>query len=416
MPGRYAALVMLLAGCAAPAPTQNSIVAERTPHIESAKPAEPVNLDSFKQSAAFTVRWHRNIGNVGYTMDYSNSPIAHPGEIRWREKPDFGNMGNSILQPALLGEAIYAANAKGKILRLKRDSGEQQWRVDTGFTITGGVGAGDGLILVGGEKGEVAAYGEDGKPRWQSKVSSEVLGAPQVADGIVVVRSGDGRIAGLNATDGKRLWLYEHATPALVVRSSAGVAIRHGTIFAGFAGGKLAAVSLSSGNLKWEATLSEPRGNTELERISDITSPPQVDDDVVCAASFQGRVGCFGVAQGNLLWSRDLSSDKGLEMSDKYLYVSDTQGNVLALDKSSGSSVWKNEQLATRRTAAPHTLGDYLVAGDYRGHLYAMKREDGGLAARLETDNSAILGAPIEMDGGLLMQTFDGELYSVMLH
>jgi len=418
VPGRYAARVMLLllVGCAVPAPTQNSIATENILLTEPTKPIELIWLDNFRPSAAFTVRWHRNIGNVGYAMDYSNSPIAHPGEIRWREKPDFGNMGNSMLQPALLGDAIYAANAKGKILRLKRDSGEQQWRVDTGLTITGGVGAGDGLILVGGEKGEVAAYGEDGKPRWQSRVSSEVLGAPQIADGIVVVRSGDGRIAGLNAADGKRLWLYEHATPALVVRSSAGVAIRHGTIFAGFAGGKLAAVNLTSGNLKWEATLSEPRGNTELERISDITSSPQVDDEVVCAVSFQGRAGCFGAAQGNLLWSRDLSSDKGLEMRDKYLYVSDMQGNVLALDKSSGSSVWKNEQLATRRAAAPHTLGDYLVAGDHRGNLYAMKREDGSLAARLESDGSAILAPPIEMDGGLLVQTYDGGLYSVTLH
>jgi outer membrane protein assembly factor BamB len=270
--------------------------------------------------------------------------------------------------------------------------------------------------LVGGEKGEVVAYDENGKLRWQGKVSSEVSGTPEVSEGIVVVRSGDGRIAGLNAADGKRLWLYEHITPALAVRSNAGVTIRHGTIFAGFAGGKLVAISLASGNLKWEATLSEPRGNTELERISDITSPPQVDDATVCAVSFQGRIGCFGASQGNLLWSREFSSDKGMEIVGQYIYVTDAQGNMFALDKSSGSSVWKNEQLSAQRTAAPHTVGDYLVAGDHLGKLYAMKREDGNLAARLETDGSAILGPPVEMDGGLLVQTYDGGLYSVVLH
>lgn len=411
---RYAApaLLMLLAGCST---TPASItIAPDNAVIGNATATVPT--DDFKHTAAFTVRWHRNIGNLGHAVDYAASPLVNPGEIRWRAKRDLGDMGNSILQPALLADAIYAANARGKILRLNRSNGKQLWRVDTGITITGGVGAGEGLILVGGEKGEVVAYGDDGKLRWQSKVSSEVLGAPQIADGIVVVRSGDGHIAGLNAADGKRLWLYEHIMPALMVRSDAGVTIRHGTIFAGFAGGKLVAVSLSSGNVRWEATLSEPRGNTELERISDITSAPQVDDEVACAVSFQGRIGCFGAAQGNLLWSRDLSSDKGLEIRDNVLYVADVQGNVLALDKSSGSSLWKNEQLATRHTAAPHTLGDYLVAGDHLGNLYAMKRGDGSLAARLETDGSAILAPPIEMDGGLLVQTYDGGLYSVTLH
>jgi outer membrane protein assembly factor BamB len=348
---------------------------------------QPTQLVKFKQSAALTVRWSR----------------------------DIGDMGNSVLQPALTPDAIYAADAEGELLRLKRDNGSQVWRVKTGFTITGGLGAGEGLILAGGEKGEVAAYGEDGKLRWQTTVSSEVLGAPQIADGIVVVRSGDGRIAGLSAADGKRIWLYERIMPALVVRSNAGVVIRHGTIYAGYAGGKLVAISLASGNVNWEATLSEPRGNTELERISDITSLPRVDNDVVCAVSFQGRIGCFDVAQGTLLWSHDLSSDKGLAMQDKYLYVTDVQGDVLAVDKSSGSSIWKNDQLFMRRTSAPCILGDYLVVGDYEGYLHALKRDDGSLAARTGTDDSAILSAPIEMDNGLLVQTYDGGLYSVAL-
>jgi outer membrane protein assembly factor BamB len=366
-------LLVLLAGCSS------------TPVDTSSQPAE---LVKFKQSATLTVRWSR----------------------------DIGDMGNSILQPALTPDAIYAADAEGELLRLKRDNGRQVWRVKTGFTITGGLGEGEGLVLAGGEKGEVAAYGEDGKLRWQTTVSSEVLGAPQVADGIVVVRSGDGRIAGLSAADGKRLWLYERIMPALVVRSNAGVVIRHGTIYAGYAGGKLVAISLASGNAIWEATLSEPSGNTELERISDITSLPRVDDQTVCAVSFQGRIGCFDAAQGTLLWSHDLSSEKGLAMQDKYLYVTDAQGEVLAVDKNSGSSVWKNDQLFMRGTSAPCVLGDFLVVGDYEGYLHALRRDDGSLAARIGTDDSAILSAPLEMDNGLLVQTYDGGLYSVALH
>ena len=45
---------------------------------------------------------------------------------------------------------------------------------------------------------------------------------------MVVVRAGDGRIFGLEATNGKRKWVYQGATPSLTVRSFAGVLISGG--------------------------------------------------------------------------------------------------------------------------------------------------------------------------------------------
>jgi outer membrane protein assembly factor BamB len=202
------------------------------------------------------------------------------------------------------------------------------WTVDSGFKISGAVGAGDGLVVVGGLKSELAAFDEDGKLLWITRVSSEVLSAPQIADGMVVVRSSDGRIAALSAQDGKRQWLYERATPTLIVRNHAGVVIQRGVVYAGFAAGKLAAISLSNGAVIWESAVSQPRGNTELERISDITSLPAVDNESVCAVAFQGRMACFDSKQGAMLWSRELSSDKGLTLQRNYLYVSDAEGTV----------------------------------------------------------------------------------------
>lgn len=394
-------LLVLLSGCAS---------------SQKGGAATPLTPDKFEQSAVFKVRWHRNIGVLGNAVDYSIAPLGNPADVRWRMLPDFGDMGNSSLQPALTADAIYASNAEGILVRLDRRNGKQNWRVACGFPVSGGVGVGSGLVLVGGEKGEVAAYGEDGKLRWKTLVSSEVLSVPQVAGGLVVVRSGDGRIAGLDASDGKRKWLYERITPALAVRSSADVTILNDTIYAGFAGGKLAAIDMSNGTVKWESKLSEPRGTTELERISDITSKVWVDSSSVCAVSFQGRVGCFDVAQGTPQWSRELSSDKGMLVQDGTLYVSTATGEVLAMDKTNGSSQWKNDLLAARRTSAAAALGDYVVVGDGRGMLFALKRSDGSLAARLETDGSAIVSAPIALDGGLLVSTHNGGLYSVELH
>ena len=64
-------------------------------------------------------------------------------DVRWRA--DIGGAGNNILQPALMTDAVYAANAKGKLFKLQRVSGKRLWRVKSGFTISAGVGAGGTL-------------------------------------------------------------------------------------------------------------------------------------------------------------------------------------------------------------------------------------------------------------------------------
>lgn len=348
---------------------------------------EPAKLEDFGATAKFDVRWHADIGK---------------SEV-------------SLLQPALTADAIYGASGDGRLTRLERATGKQVWRIESGIKVTGGVGAGDGLVLIGSDKGEVLAFDENGKQRWKSQVSSEVLSVPQVSDGVVIVRSGDGHITGLSAEDGKGLWHYERSTPTLVVRSHAGVTIQHGVAYAGFAGGKLLALGVKHGDLMWESAVSLPRGNTELERISDITSDPVVDDQQVCAIAFQGRVACYDLAQGNSLWSREISSDKGLMLLRKYLYVTDAEGTVMALDKLSGSTLWKNEQLSMRDTAAPYAMGESVVVGDYEGYLHGLSRTDGQFTARIKLGGT-IQAAPQPLDDGLLVQTRDGDLYSLSLH
>lgn len=348
----------------------------------------PNKLVEFSQTAQFSVRW----------------------------QADLGDAGTSLLQPAVGKDAVFGVSGKGVLTRLERATGKPVWRVESNIIASAGVGAGDGLVIIGGDKGDVLAYSEDGKLRWKSKVSSEVLSTPQVANGVVVVRSGDGRIVGLNVADGKRAWIYERSTPALVVRSHAGVTLQRGMVFAGFAAGKLVAISLKDGSVQWENAVSQPRGNTELERISDITSDPVVDDEQVCAIAFQGRVACFDVAQGSPLWTRDIASDKGMMLLRKFLYLSDASGVLMALDKSSGSTLWKNDQLLHRDTATPYTLGNFTVSGDFEGYLHALNREDGRFVARTALDGTAIQGAPLELDNGFLVQTHGGKLYSLSLH
>lgn len=324
-----------------------------------------------------------------------------------------GAGGDYVFTPAVESGAVYATGFDGNLARFDSESGKQVWRVETGKKLSSGVGSGLGLVLVATSKGEVLAYDFDGKPVWQSRVSSEVLSAPQASDGVVVVRSADGQIHGLDARDGKRKWVYQRELPSLAIRSHAGVVVTRGAVFAGYAGGKLVAISLNNGILGWEASVAQPRGATELERIADVTSLPVADGNRICAVAYQGRVACFEILNGNLIWSREMSSVAGLAVDASALYVSDIKGAVHALDKSSGSSLWKQAKLLNRRLTAPAVSGNQVVVADLEGYAHYLSREDGSFVARLASDGSAIAATPQRLGQGLLLQTRNGGLFAL---
>lgn len=338
-------------------------------------------------------------------------PITPTAELRPLWQGNAGSSGGYVFTPAIVGNSVYVAGQDGILARY--DNGSQVWRVNAGQPLAGGVGADGRMVTVGTPKGEVLAFDAGGKSVWKARVSSEVLSAPAIAEGMVLVRSGDSRIFALDAADGKRKWVYQRATPALTLRSNAGLVVAGKLAIAGFPGGKLVAVALNNGAQVWEATVALPKGATELERIADVTSSPVVSGREVCAASFQGRVACFDLASGNHLWSRDISSAAGIDVDGRYVYVSDEKGAVHALDRANGASVWKQDKLFLRQLSRPLALGSFVAVGDVKGVVHLLRRDDGAFAARFTTDGGAVAAEPERLDRGFVVQTRNGGVYAL---
>jgi outer membrane protein assembly factor BamB len=339
--------------------------------------------------------------------------LANPIAIKTLWQSNIGNSQQAVFSPAVTSDGIYAAAGDGTITRLDASSGKQVWRINAGERLSGGVGADRKMLVVGSSKGEVLAFGSNGAALWKAQISSEVLAAPQVADDVVVVRSTDGRIFGLDAKDGKRKWYYQRATPALTVRSPAGISIARNVVYAGFAGGRLVAINLDSGAVRWEATVALPRGTTELERITDVIGLPVITQREVCAVAYQGRIGCFDIATGQAVWGREMSSTSGLSLDARYVFASDDKGAVHALDRIGGTSLWKQDKLRLRNLSAPLPLGREIAVADIQGYVHFLARESGAFVGRVATDGSPVSTNPALLpDGGFLIQTRKGGLYA----
>ena len=324
-----------------------------------------------------------------------------------------GASGSYAFSPVVAGDAVFAAARDGAITRVDAASGKQVWRINAGATLTAGVGSDGNTVAVVGEKGSVMAFDASGKLRWSAPVSSEVLSAPAVGQGLVIVRSQDNRIVGFDAESGARKWVVQRTAPSLILRTAPGILITASDAFVSLPGGKLLAIALPGGAPHWEAIVGDARGATELERIIDTAGMPVMVGRQVCAVSFQGRAMCFDAGNGTVAWGKDLSSDVGLAGDERFVFAADVTGAVSALSREAGASVWKNTALGYRRLSAPLSIGRAVAVGDYQGYVHFLGREDGAMLARLATDGSAIVAAPVLAGANMIVQTRAGALVSI---
>jgi outer membrane protein assembly factor BamB len=338
------------------------------------------------------------------------TPTAE-GRIAWQA--NVGGADRFAFAPVVRGGYVFAANAAGEVSKLEASTGKQLWRVATGVRASAGPGSDGKIAVIGTPRGEVVAVDDSGRVAWKVLLGGEILSAPEVVEDSVIVRSGDGRMHALSNVDGKRRWTYQRALPALTVRSPAGITVVSGGVFSGFPGGKLVALLLNNGVMAWEATVSNPKGATELERMTDIVGAPLVEGRVVCAVAYQGRAGCFDAQNGTQLWIRDLSSIMPLSADSRYVYATDDKGHVHALDRNTGASIWRQERLAGRSVTGAVPFGTFVVVGDYQGYVHFLNRADGSIAARVATDGSPIYLPPVVTRDAVLVQTRNGGLYDL---
>ena len=320
--------------------------------------------------------------------------LEHEAQVRSLWSASAGDADRFVFSPALVDGSIYSAARDGTVTRFEAASGRTLWSVSAGNRLSGGVGADARIVAVANEDGEVIVLdAQSGQRRWSARVSSEVIAAPAVGADLVLVRSIDNRLSAFGAQDGKRRWAYQRAPSSLIIRAPAGVTIVGDTAFAGFAGGKLTAIALANGGVRWEVTVALPKGGTELERVADVVGDPAVQGREVCA----------------------ISSLTGVSLDARYAFVSDDRGAVQAFDRTNGRSVWKQDKLAHRQLSLPQPFGEFVAVGDLEGYVHVLARDTGAFVARYATNGGAVRAAPKAIPGALLVQTQNGALHALAL-
>ncbi|MBT3047720.1 MAG: outer membrane protein assembly factor BamB [Candidatus Thiodiazotropha sp.] len=302
------------------------------------------------------------------------------------------------LMPVISEGILYVAEPSGEVFALDPETGDRRWSVDTESPLSGGPGVAEGSIALGTLEAElILLNSEDGAERWRRRVSSEVLSSPVVNDNKVVCRTTDGGVAVYAVENGDKRWAYDRSVPVLTLRGDSSPMVNDYQVLAGFAGGKLVGLSLESGLVNWEATISTPKGRTELERVVDIDADPVLVEGTLYVTSYQGDVAAVSESSGVVLWRRNISSHAGLDANWRQVFITDDEDHVWSLDATNGATLWQQKKLHARKLSAPAMVDDKIVVGDFDGYLHWLSQEDGRQLARIRVSGDAIRLKPLVM-------------------
>lgn len=305
-------------------------------------------------------------------------------DVVWRRSLGKGSAAKNIrLRPAQKGEFVYAADYNGQLWALELATGDKVWSQTFEQHITSGVVIADNDVYIATEDGFLHSIAKsNGEIQWSQPLSSESIAPVAVDETQVYIRTVDGRLTAFERSSGQQNWTYEAPLPVLTVHGTGSPVVLQNLVVTGFANGKLIALDRELGIPRWNKRLAIPQGRSELERLVDLDGTPLVENGVVYATAYHGKLSAIGF-DGKTRWETELSSYFGPALGLGNLYVTRDDDHVEAYDQVTGASVWSQTLLQGRFLNQPVEYENYIVVADFEGYVHVLAQVDGAMLGRL---------------------------------
>ncbi len=333
-----------------------------------------------------------------------------PVTAQWRQ--DFGTPVAGQPMLAVAGRLVLAT-ARGEVVILNAVDGKLLQRADVGAKLSVGVGSDGRRSAVVTQNNELVVV-EGEQVLWKARLATSVTTPPLVAGDRVFVQMADRAVDAYDAQDGRRLWAFPRSGDPLALSAPGVLMAYKDTLLVGV-GSRLLLIDPLLGTTRGEVQIGLPRGTNEVERLADLTGPAARVGDVVCARAFQVAVSCVQPDRGALLWSRSQSGFQGVGADGDLVVGVDSTDRMTVWKRAAGDLVWSSERMRYRGLSAPAVAPQSVVVGDGQGWVHFLSRDRGETVQRLQTDGGAIVGAPLVLDGQVVVTTKRGGVFAFRL-
>ena len=299
---------------------------------------------------------------------------------------------NATLSHNLAAGRLALVNGSGLVSVLNAETGLESWRLSLNTPVSAGIGGDGERYALISQANELIAI-SNAQVIWRVKLPASSFTSPLVAGGRVFVLTADRTVMAFDGATGQRLWSQQRAGDPLVLKQAGILTSFQDKLLVGLAG-RLVAMNPGNGVAVWETTIGSSRGTNEVERLVDLVAGVSRVNNVVCARAFQTSVTCVDALKGSNVWTRTAQGHVGLSGSDAMVFGTESDGKLMAWQRSSGQVAWQSEAFRFRGLTAPQFDAGQLVIGDELGWVHWVDTSNGQTIGRIQVDSSGLAMSP----------------------
>ena len=304
----------------------------------------------------------------------------------WRVDIGTGSSSSGRLSaiPIVADGKVFTLDAGGTVSAFSTAGGSRVWSTSvTPKNEKRAEGFGGGLALDSGRLYVTTGYGTvvgidpgKGSVLWTQKIGEPVRSSPTAAGGKVYFVSTDSVLHCLDGNDGQELWTAKGVPEPATLLSNVSPAVGQGVVVAAFPAGDIAAYQVGSGQPAWRDTLSRTSETTAAGILAD-PSRPVIDRGVVFVVGHGGRMIAVSESSGERLWTRNVTSTQMPWSAGDAVFVVDVNGKLMALARADGKVRWITQLPGKGRWNGPVLAGGKLWVVSTEGSLLAVDARSG---------------------------------------
>ncbi len=327
--------------------------------------------------------------------------------------------------PVTADGKVFTLDTAGNLAAFDLESGKRLWRetiVPKGEGRHAAVGGGvawdsNRLFVTAGYKHLLAVNPENGKKIWRVALPAPARAAPTVMDGRVYLVTLDNRLMVYTAEDGALLWQYTGVSESTNLLGSASVAADETLVVLPLSSGELYGLRPENGQVVWQDNLSAVRRTGALSAIADVRGLPVIDQGVVFAVSYSGRLVALDQVTGRRLWQREIGSAETPWPAGENIFMLTTEQQLVALTRNRGDIRWvaslprwaDKDHTEPLVWAGPVLAGGRLFVVGGKKEMLEINPENGAVIETYKLPGATIL-PPVAAAETLLVLSRNGDL------
>jgi eukaryotic-like serine/threonine-protein kinase len=267
--------------------------------------------------------------------------------------------------------------------------------------------------------------------KWKFHTDGRIFSSPAVANGVVYVGSEDNNLYAVDQVTGALKWKFTTGS-----RVNSSPAVDGGVVFFGSYDGNFYAVDAATGKKKWYFKTggerrfegkhlhgAVPEGETMPDPFDFFLSSPAVVNGVVYFGSGDGNVYALDATSGSLKWKFQTGDvvHASPTVADGTVFIGSWDSYFYALDATTGKEKWRfktgedpeiHNQVGIQSSAA--VVDGVVYFGCRDSNLYALDTATGAKKWAFNNKGSWVIGSPAVRGGKVYFATSDtSTLYEV---